>query len=1252
VACILIVEDSPAQAEQISLILEKGGHETCVVHTGSEAMALLSLESKVSAVVIGAVMPEMSGYELCQKLRSSSHFPDLPVLLLTAAADHLDLIQSFQAGADAFLTKPYDPDSLLARLGSILADRVPRDNGVAIDSNITLRGQEVRLNTNLEYLVNILVTSIEDLTESNIKLQRSMAEMETAKRVLTVRANMLSSRLAATETSLNMRKDTIEAIESVILVLEKRGGQLFIVDVNKASVGLSGYHPAHLSGQLFDILLAVEERAALIDEILQSVEEYGSYHRPIRIISQNGSPRYCSANVIKKSEINAESNRYICVLTDVSSNYSISAAMEVLTSELVGLQGREYFDTAALKLNEILGVSVVVISQVLYDGEGSKQHLPRSTVKEGEVLQNMRFEPGNALYHRLFESGSLLISSNVKNAFPDTLVFREWNVEAFLAEEIIDPTGKILGHISIMDTKPFENISALKEILRIFNLAIGNVLANELSQKRYFDLFQFAPDAMLMINEDAEILIANASASTLFGYAENEMVNKKVNALFPDVRDYIKKVKRRFFAESRKSPIKEDGVELEGMTRDGKRIPIELSASSISTSAGPRLLIACRDLTDRNQQEADRLARIEAEKASQEKSAFLATMSHEIRTPINGVIGSADLLARESLEDQQAELVETIRDSSRNLLQVIDDILDFSKIEAGKLTLTMETMSIKKVAELVCRSLRSYATDNGVRLKLFTDPRLPRLIVSDSVRITQIINNLLSNAVKFSKRETGAGNVYIRVEKAGEGKLRVLVKDDGIGIKKEVQSKLFKPFSQAEATTSRKFGGTGLGLSICKRLVEMLNGDIGFESEPGVGTTFFFTMPYEEAGAGDVGRPVEALSGIHCLVMTQDNQMYDDWCAYLGFAGATHERIDSLSKRLEMVEQLPDSTVFIVEDYDRSIMESYRERNVSPALPVVFIESGRRRQGRLIMKNIVCLDIEAMTQNDLVLAVAMALGREQEVRSRREEKLGGASLPPPDREEAIAKRELILVAEDNEVNQKVVRRQLAAIGYVSDVVPNGRQALYAWRKGIYSLVITDIHMPEMDGYELTSAIREEEAGNHRVPIIALTANALKGEEDVCRKSGMDDYLSKPVPLEKLQQTIRKWLDSNSREETSELQVISSIRSSDKILDLNVLREMVGDEEDMIRDFVREYRKAMEKGRDELLVAVRSKDLKAAAGVAHRMKSSAKTMGSFKFAEFCQAIEDDVRNRVPLDQKMLIAQTELLLEELISSLDAV
>jgi|GEM_PF-1641234 len=583
-------------------------------------------------------------------------------------------------------------------------------------------------------------------------------------------------------------------------------------------------------------------------------------------------------------------------------------------------------------------------------------------------------------------------------------------------------------------------------------------------------------------------------------------------------------------------------------------LPIRVGGDEIGNLAHAVEVFRATAIKLTEQAEELRIARDQAEEATRAKSSFLAVMSHEIRTPMNGVTAMAEMLDQTDLTDDQHGMTSVIRASAQALLTIINDILDFSKIEAGKLEIESTPLSLTDVVEEAAELVAGRAAEKTLRLTVDIDADVPDRLLGDPTRLRQILINLAGNAIKF----TESGGVVLHVmtlrdaSAAFDGSracLRFEVTDTGIGLTAEQQTRLFQPFQQADSSTSRRFGGTGLGLSICHKLCVMMGGDIGVDSCPGEGSTFWFELPFPLL-APEPLTPAVAISDARVVAIgfngTAESHALagilhtagigagaitwirglDDPVAAIAAAGSASlagpGSESGAGPRLVVIIHAGDSGDTALA-YGQHIIESALEPK-----PAVILAAPRALASTLAEADrigLLCTVTLPLRRRRLWQAVAAALGRaslDQRGNTARDQDASGWEPPPI--EEAIAAGTLILVAEDNPINQTVIRRMLTQRGYAIEMAGNGVEALTLYQPGRYGLLLTDFHMPEMDGFALTHEIRCREQGYRlRLPIVALTADALPGTEQRCLDADMDGYLTKPIDSRLLAEALDRFL---------------------------------------------------------------------------------------------------------------------------------
>jgi len=656
------------------------------------------------------------------------------------------------------------------------------------------------------------------------------------------------------------------------------------------------------------------------------------------------------------------------------------------------------------------------------------------------------------------------------------------------------------------------------------------------AEQKYRAIFENATEGIFQSTVQGQYLVANPALARIYGYVSPEQMIEQVNSLQTPI--YVDPTRQLQFAEAIARDPGFTEFESQVYRKDGEVIWVSETARGVRDSNGALLYYegTVIDITLGKRAEAEREeAKAAAEAGSRAKSEFLANMSHEIRTPMNGVIGMTELLLDTQLDALQRDYAETIRDSGASLLTIINDILDFSKVEAGKLELEQVDMDLRDTFEDVARLLSIQAHAKGLEVTAQIDPNLPDFVMGDAGRVRQILLNLAGNAIKFTKQ--GEVSLEIKVLETDEHGTRVRceVRDTGIGIPADRLKGLFTPFMQVDTSTTRRFGGTGLGLSIVRRLVELMGGETGVESVEGSGSTFWFTARF--ARVVSTRQPLysalSSIKGQRVLVVDDNATNRKVLMGQLLLCGVEPMSASSADEALALMRQAraagrPFDVALLdhlMPDCDGAELGRIiiQDETLKSARLILLTSSGQRGDGSMFADiGFTGYLLKPVAQRDLTECLMLVIANTADAWHLQTRPIVTRHALRAQRARA---RHRILLAEDNLVNQKVAQRLLEKLGYRVDVVADGRAAAAAWQTGYYDLILMDCQMPEMDGYEATREIRTREDGKCHIPIVALTAHAMKGADEKCRAAGMDDYLTKPIDRAKLDACLEHFLPS-------------------------------------------------------------------------------------------------------------------------------
>jgi two-component system sensor histidine kinase/response regulator len=948
-------------------------------------------------------------------------------------------------------------------------------------------------------------------------------------------------------------------------------------------------------------------------KVIQVFEEYmqgrGDFNVEFRIVRPNGSVRWLWAKGFPVKDESGKAFRTVGIIQDISDHKQTEEELEQRTHDL----GERIKEVNCLYEVSNLVVKPGLTSEEIIQGTINlippAWQYPEITCARS-ILNGQVFTTDNFKETEWGQASDIIVNNEQAGSLEVYYLNEkpERDEGPFLKEErnVINAVTKLLGEI-------LERRRVEREIVE--------------SEARYRVLFEGAAEGILVADlETKAFLYANPAIRKLLGYTEAELKELSVSDIHP--QEALPHVVSEFEAQARGEKTLASNIPC--LRKDGTLIYTDINSAQVSINGRKCNVGFFVDITERKwAEDALHQATAAAEEADRAKSEFLANMSHEIRTPMNGIIGMTGLLLDTDLTAEQRDFAETVSRSADSLLNIINDILDFSKIEAGKLDLELIDFDLRVTLEELNDMLAVTPQEKGLEYTCLIDAEVPSLLRGDPGRLRQILTNLVGNATKF----TSEGEVSLRVTVQEERNSRVVthfaVSDTGIGIPQNRIESLFQPFKQADTSTTRRYGGTGLGLTISKVMVKLMGGQIGVESEEGKGSTFWFTAVFQKqlrARETAVGT-VEAIRGKRLLVVDDNatsrlflkNYLTSWQCRY-------DEALDGETALMKLRAAVEEGDPFELAILDMQMpgmngemlgCKIKEDESLHDTLLVLLTSMGKRgdvaRLREIGFSAYLNKPLKPSRLYDCLMTV---------ISGRRVDSSARTIVTRHSIAEERKHKIRILLAEDNPTNQKVALAILDKLGYRVDAVANGLEALKALAKVPYDLVLMDVQMPEMDGFEATQRIRDvtSKVRTHDIPIIAMTAHALKGDREKCLEAGMDDYVSKPVKPQELLKAIGRCLLEPSSAEGKR----SHVQMPDKrrVFDDSVLRDVLSTDQELRVSILKGYLKDTLLQIEALKEAQRSGNTLQIARQAHSLKSASGSVGATVMQDLALQIETE------------------------------
>jgi len=811
---------------------------------------------------------------------------------------------------------------------------------------------------------------------------------------------------------------------------------------------------------------------------------------------------------------------------------------------------------------------------------------------------------------------------------------------------------KLLSYLCMICGLYISVFDAFKEADTQTSFRKKTQLSLEASEMRNRTMMNSLVDGLISINDTGIIENINVAACNLFGYSKLEVLGKNLKMLMPSPYHEEHDGYLSNYIKTRKKTVIGFGRKVTGLRKDGSTFPMDLSVSEMSIGGKMKYSGIIRDDTERLQNENELIkAKDQAQLAAEAKSNFLASMSHEIRTPMNGVLGMIELLQDTPLSFQQNDIVKTISNSGSALLDIINDILEYSKVEAGKIDIELITFNLEHTIYDVTRLLLVKAEEKGIELIFNFHTDCPDYVIGDAGRIRQIMLNLVGNAIKFT--DIGQIVVEVRYQPQSKNNICIEVTDSGIGIDDNVKENLFQSFTQADNSTSRKYGGTGLGLSISKKLVDLMGGIIDVNSEPKKGSTFWVELNLEKTESPEKLQKIE-LNNTRVLIV-DDNPV--NLKILKNQLTKLNMQVDETSNPLEVMQLIRSSQatnqayqLVIIDNIMPGLSADNLGREIMACedinkIPLVLLTSATELGDAAIFKDIgFSAYLTKPILSDLLYQVLTRVLGLSRGNLEHDNFITRHTVIEDELETSKSTVQLngkILLVEDILINQKVAVGLMAGFGLEIDIANNGEEALLEYSNNQYDLILMDCQMPIMDGFEATKKIRETDKA---IPIIAITANALSTDREKCITAGMSDYLAKPFNRQQLIEVLSRWLEHTSLEE-NEIEAVTEdemMNSQDNPLNFELLSNMKATIGAVFYELIPAYLQQSDEMIDSMHELLETEEIQTLERYAHSMKSSSLNVGAEKVSAFALVLEESCRENK--EKSLIKTEIDLLIEK--------